>query len=67
MINSANGGSVRLAVLSDFHVMGPSEIAKTEESYRDLGSDLSRLRRKWRRGLYRVRRRFWNSHPEWRL
>ena len=46
--------------------MGPSEALKHEQIFRDLGVGLHPVRRRWRRGLYRVRRRFWNSHPEWR-
>lgn len=57
---------MRLAVLSDIHLMGPTEIARANQSYDLLREDPHPLRRKWRRGLYRVRRRLWNGHLEWR-
>ena len=57
---------MRLAVLSDFHVLGPGELLQSEDAYRQLGEGLNPIRRTWRRGLYRVRRRLWNTHPELR-
>jgi hypothetical protein len=57
---------MRLAVISDVHVLGPGERAKSDECYRLLGYDLHMVRRLWRKGLYRVRRRLWNTHPEYR-
>jgi hypothetical protein len=57
---------MRLAVLSDFHVLGPGELEKNDQSYQQLGADVDPVRRLWRKGLYRVRRRLWNTHPELR-
>jgi hypothetical protein len=57
---------MRLAVISDCHVLGPIELVRHAETYQNLGQDLTPMRRRWRRGLYRVRRRFWNTHPEMR-
>jgi hypothetical protein len=57
---------LRIAVISDFHVMGPQEKACAEASYHAIGADPHPVRRRWRSGLHRVRRRFWNAHPEWR-
>ena len=57
---------MRLAVLSDFHVLGPGELEKSDQSYKQLGAGLDPVRRYWRKGLYRVRRRLWNTHPELR-
>jgi hypothetical protein len=57
---------MRLAVLSDVHVLGPTEIARANQSYATLGADQHPLHRGFRRGLYRVRRRLWNGHLEWR-
>lgn len=57
---------MRLAVISDIHISGPAEKARSLESYRELGAGLHPLKRKWRRGLHRVRTRLWNAHPEWR-
>lgn len=57
---------MRLAVISDIHVLGPAELALANASYEDLGSEPHALKRRWRRGLYRVRRRLWNGHLEWR-
>ena len=57
---------MRIAVISDFHVMGPRERASAQASYEALRDDPNPMRRRWRSGLHRVRRRFWNAHPEWR-
>ena len=57
---------MRLAIISDVHVLGPTEIARANQSFASLRDDPHALRRKWRRGLYRVRRRLWNGHLEWR-
>ena len=57
---------MRLAVISDIHVLGPTEIARANQTYADLGTGQHPLHRRWRRGLYRVRRRLWNGHLEWR-
>lgn len=57
---------MRLAVISDIHVLGPVEMARANESYVELAQQGHAWRRRWRRGLYRVRRRLWNGHLEWR-
>ena len=57
---------MRLAVVSDVHVLGPTEIARANQCYADLGAGQHPLHRRFRRGLYRVRRRLWNGHLEWR-
>lgn len=57
---------MRVAVISDIHVSGPMERARSAASYRELGNGLHPIRRKLRRGLHRVRTRLWNAHPEWR-
>lgn len=57
---------MRIAVISDIHVTGPVERARSEASYQELGTGQHPLRRRWRRGLHRVRTRLWNAHPEWR-
>ena len=51
---------MRLAVISDVHVLGPGEQEQTDESVRNLGHELHPVRRTWRRGLHRVRDRFWH-------
>lgn len=58
------GIDMRLAILSDLHVLGPGEHEQTNEYLRTLGDDDSRVKRRVRRGLNRVRNRFWHSHPE---
>lgn len=55
---------MRLAVISDIHVLGESELEHSRQSADDLGNDLSRLRRRWRRGLNRMRDSLWNWRPE---
>ena len=55
---------MRLAVISDVHVMGPSEKDKHNESFNRLGEGLPRMHGAWRRSLHRLRRRFWVDHPE---
>lgn len=57
---------MRIAVVSDIHMMGPAEIAHANQSYEELGKTQRPLRRTVRRGLYRIRRRLWNGHLEWR-
>lgn len=57
---------MRLAVLSDIHLMGPTEIARANQTFDTLGAGQHPFQRTWRRGLYRVRRRLWNGHLEWR-
>ena len=55
---------MRLAVLSDLHVLGPGEHEQASVYAQTLGHEDPHLRRKMRRGLNRVRNRFWHSHPE---
>ncbi len=55
---------MRLAVLSDIHVLGPGEHEQYIEYANAIGSDVTPLRRKWRRILYGIRHRFWNWSPE---
>lgn len=57
---------MRLAVISDIHVLGPAELALANASFDELRAEPHALKRRWRRGLYRVRRRLWNGHLEWR-
>lgn len=57
---------MKLAVISDIHVLGPRELQAAHAAHDELGSDLDPIRRKWRRGLHRVRRRLWNGHLELR-
>ena len=57
---------MKLAVISDIHVLGPRELDAARAAHDALGSNLSPLRKKWRRGLHRVRRRLWNGHLELR-
>lgn len=57
---------MQLAVISDIHLVGPAELALANASYGDLRRHPDPLARVWRRGLYRVRRRFWNGHLKWR-
>jgi hypothetical protein len=46
--------------------MGPRERAASQATFDALHDDPNPLRRRVRRGLHRVRNRFWNAHPEWR-
>ncbi|HMP75887.1 MAG TPA: hypothetical protein PKE12_06290 [Kiritimatiellia bacterium] len=57
---------MRLAVISDIHMVGPAELALANDSYGQLRAHPHPLFRAWRKGLYRVRRRFWNGHLQWR-
>lgn len=57
---------MRVAVVSDVHLVGPAELAFANLSYRSLRAHPDPLTRAWRQGLYRVRRRFWNGHLKWR-
>lgn len=54
---------MRVAVLSDVHVLGPGEERKERRVAAELGADRSAVSRGWRRALHRLRRRFWNWHP----
>ncbi len=55
---------MRVAVISDVHVLGPDEARRSHRIYRNIGLHHSFWRRKWDRALMRVRRRLWNWHPE---
>ncbi len=57
---------MRLAVISDIHVLGPSEHERDREVLAALGAHRGWARRTWRHVLHRIRRRFWNWHPELR-
>jgi len=57
---------VQIAVISDIHLVGPSELALAERTYGRLRRNPDILMRAVRSGLYRVRRRFWNGHLKWR-
>ena len=55
---------MRLAIISDMHILGPGE----HERDRDIRRDFIALRGRWRGWwgvfLHAARRRFWNWHPE---
>ena len=55
---------MKLAVVSDLHVMGPNEYAQSVESVRGMGRDVSPFRGKVRRGLNRFRDRYWHWDAE---
>lgn len=55
---------MRLAVISDVHVLGARELERSRVTVATLGNDLPVFRRSWRRGLNRFRDRFWNWEPE---
>lgn len=55
---------MRLAIISDIHVLGESELERSKASVAALGEGLTLPRRIWRRGLNRIRDRFWNWRPE---
>jgi len=55
---------MRLAVISDIHVMGPGEHELDQDYVKALGSGVGPVRRSWRCLLFRARRRLWNWHPE---
>ncbi len=57
---------MRLAVISDIHVLGPGEAERLQRIALDLGARHSFLARKWNRALLRIRRRLWNWHPQFR-
>lgn len=57
---------MRVAVISDMHVLGPGEAERLQRIAFDLGARHSFLARKWNRALLRLRRRLWNWHPEFR-
>lgn len=53
--------------MSDLHVMGPGEEASSLESVLALGEGDHPLRRRVRRGMNRVRNRFWHWDPKSRM
>ena len=55
---------MRLAIISDIHVLGPGEHEKDRELMDALSTGRGRMRSVGRRFLHRARRRFWNWHPE---
>lgn len=55
---------MKLAVISDIHVLGPRELQAAHDAHEALGVDLPTWRRNWRRGLHRVRERLWNGRLE---
>lgn len=55
---------MRLAVISDLHVMGPGEHAQSLESVSFLGHGLPRWRGQLRRGLNGFRNQFWHSDAD---
>ena len=55
---------MRLAILSDLHVLGPGEQQETSEYIRTLGHEGTHLKRHVRRSLNHLRNHFWHSHPE---
>lgn len=55
---------MRLAVISDIHVLGPGEHERDRELVADIGRHYGLPRRLWRRFLHGARGRFWNWRPE---
>lgn len=55
---------MRLAVISDIHVLGPGENERDREVRVELLTVRGRLRGSWGRFLHATRRRLWNWHPE---
>ena len=55
---------MRLAVISDIHVMGPGEHERHRDQIASIGRDHSAVRRGWQKFLNASRSRFWNWHPE---
>lgn len=55
---------MRLAVISDIHVLGPGEYEKDRDVEANLGAGRGPLRTAWRHFLHGARRRFWNWRPE---
>jgi len=54
---------MKIAVISDIHVLGEQEKIQSRESEASLHAHPP-LKRTWRKGLNRLRSRFWNWHPE---
>ncbi len=55
---------MRLAVISDIHVLGPGEHERARELVADIRRHHGVVRGVWRRFLHGARARFWNWHPE---
>jgi hypothetical protein len=55
---------MRIAVLSDLHVLGLRETERSRRIAQDLAVDRPFADRAWQRGLHRVRRRLWNRRAE---
>lgn len=55
---------MRIAVISDIHVLSPNERELNKAAERELGGTSSRLSRRWRLGIHRIRKRFWHGHHE---
>jgi len=56
--------TMKIAVLSDLHVLSPQESERSRRIAQDLGVDRSLAHRTWERGAHRVRRRLWNQRDE---
>lgn len=57
---------MKLAVISDIHVLCEQELEAAHAVHEELGAEMSAIKKGLRRGLHRVRRRFWNGHLEHR-
>lgn len=55
---------MRIAVLSDLHVLGIRETERSRRIVQDLAVDRPLAHRAWERGLHRVRRRLWNRRAD---
>jgi hypothetical protein len=55
---------MRLAVISDIHVLGPSEHERARDLVSDIGRQHGMFRALWRHFLHGARDRFWNWRPE---
>ncbi len=55
---------MRLSVISDIHVLGPSEHERARELVSDIGRQHGMFRALWRHFLHGARNRFWNWKPE---
>lgn len=55
---------MRIAVISDLHVLGPLETERSRRITQDLAVDRPFAHRAWSRGLQRVRRRLWNRRAD---
>jgi hypothetical protein len=55
---------MRIAVISDIHVLGPGEHELHRELEAAIGHGDGLMRRQWQRFLHAMRRRFWNWRPD---